>query len=122
VLRVVTWVAVLTLGCGGRVEATSDAGEPADVVTTPTEIAVGDAGVICSTPSVSMGHAASFQWQRSGSHERPAAPAAGTYMKQGLYRGGTVDGRSDVHWVGPTVRGSTFAAVEQAAFGTSAGP
>jgi hypothetical protein len=51
-----------------------------------------------------------------------AAPAAGTYMKQGLYRGGTVNGRTDVYWVGPTLRGASFSAVEQAAFGTSAGP
>ena len=51
----------------------------------------------------------------------PVAPA-GTYMKQGLYRGGNVDGRTDVLWVGPTARGGTFAAVEQAAFGTSVGP
>jgi Polysaccharide lyase len=50
------------------------------------------------------------------------APADGTYMKQGLYRGGNVNGRTDVLWVGPTARGSTFAAVEQAAFGTNAGP
>jgi hypothetical protein len=43
-------------------------------------------------------------------------------MKQGLYRGGNVDGRTDVYWVGPTVRGGTFSAVEQAAFGTQVGP
>jgi hypothetical protein len=51
----------------------------------------------------------------------PAA-ASGTYMKQGLYRGGNVNGRTDVLWVGPTARGSTFSAVEQAAFGTNVGP
>jgi hypothetical protein len=51
----------------------------------------------------------------------PAA-VSGTYMKQGLYRGGNVNGRTDVLWVGPTARGSTFAAVEQAAFGTNVGP
>jgi hypothetical protein len=51
----------------------------------------------------------------------PAA-TSGTYMKQGLYRGGNVNGRTDVLWVGPTARGSTFAAVEQAAFGTNVGP
>jgi hypothetical protein len=47
---------------------------------------------------------------------------SGTYMKQGLYRGGNVNGRTDVLWVGPTARGSTFSAVEQAAFGTNVGP
>lgn len=51
----------------------------------------------------------------------PAA-VTGTYMKQGVYRGGNVNGRTDVLWVGPTARGSSFAAVEQAAFGTNAGP
>ena len=44
-----------------------------------------------------------------------------TYFKQGLYRGPDVNGRTDVLWVGPTSRGPTFAAVEQASFGTSDG-
>jgi len=44
------------------------------------------------------------------------------YVKQGLYRGGNVDGRTDVLWIGPTVRGSSFAAVEVQAFGTTNGP
>ncbi len=44
------------------------------------------------------------------------------YAKQGLYRGGDVTGRTDVLWIGPTARGATFTAVEQAAFGTNAGP
>jgi hypothetical protein len=43
------------------------------------------------------------------------------YMKQGLYRGGDVGGRTDVLWVGPTARGPTFSAVEMAAFGTGNG-
>lgn len=43
------------------------------------------------------------------------------YVKQGLYRGGHVGGRTDVLWVGPTVRGSTFSAVERQAFGTDGG-
>jgi hypothetical protein len=42
-------------------------------------------------------------------------------MKQGHYRGGNVNGRTDVLWVGPTARGDTFSAVEQAAFGTNVG-
>jgi hypothetical protein len=46
----------------------------------------------------------------------------GVYMKQGLYRGGHVNGRVDVFWLGPTARAATFAAAELAAFGTSAGP
>jgi hypothetical protein len=46
----------------------------------------------------------------------------GGYLKQGLYRGGTVNGRTDVLWIGPTARGSSFAAVEMEAFGTSNGP
>lgn len=50
------------------------------------------------------------------------APPADVYFKQGLYRGGAVNGRTDVYWVGPTARGGSFAAVEMAAFGTSAGP
>lgn len=43
------------------------------------------------------------------------------YYKQGLYRGPDVNGRSDVLWIGPTARGDSFAAVEEAAFGTHAG-
>jgi len=43
------------------------------------------------------------------------------YVKQGLYRGGNVDGRTDVLWIGPTARGSNFAAVENQAFGTRMG-
>jgi hypothetical protein len=43
------------------------------------------------------------------------------YVKQGLYRGGNVNGRIDVLWIGPTVRGSSFVAVERQAFGTDGG-
>ena len=43
------------------------------------------------------------------------------YIKQGLYRGGNVGGRTDVLWIGPTARGTNFAAVEQQAFGTANG-
>jgi Polysaccharide lyase len=43
------------------------------------------------------------------------------YVKQGLYRGGYVEGRTDVLWIGPTVRGSNFTAVEYQAFGTKNG-
>src|SRR5262249_43366410 len=43
-------------------------------------------------------------------------------VKQGLYRGGDVNGRTDVLWIGPTSRGSSFTAVEAASFGTSVGP
>jgi hypothetical protein len=50
------------------------------------------------------------------------APTQPVYLKQGLYRGGDVSGRSDIFWLGPTARGTTFSAVEQAAFGTNAGP
>jgi hypothetical protein len=46
----------------------------------------------------------------------------GTTMKQGLYRGGHVNGRVDVLWIGPAARGKTFSFVEQAAFGTKVGP
>jgi hypothetical protein len=45
----------------------------------------------------------------------------GVYLKQGLYRGGYVKGRSDVFWAGPTARATSFAAAELAAFGTSSG-
>jgi hypothetical protein len=50
------------------------------------------------------------------------APSGNVYEKQGLYRGGTVNGRVDILWIGPTARGSTFSAVEQAAYGTNNGP
>jgi hypothetical protein len=43
------------------------------------------------------------------------------YYKQGLYRGPDVNGRTDVLWIGPTARGTSFAAVELASFGTSDG-
>jgi hypothetical protein len=43
------------------------------------------------------------------------------YVKQGLYRGGRVEGRTDVLWIGPTARGTTFSAVELQAFGTNDG-
>lgn len=45
-----------------------------------------------------------------------------SYMKQGLYRGSSVNGRTDVIWMGPTARGTSFSAVEQAAFATTNGP
>jgi hypothetical protein len=44
------------------------------------------------------------------------------YVKQGLYRGGNVNGRTDVLWIGPTARGSSFSDVERYAFGTSNAP
>ncbi len=44
-----------------------------------------------------------------------------SYFKQGLYRGTDVAGRTDVLWMGPTARGTSFSAVEQAAFGTDNG-
>lgn len=48
-------------------------------------------------------------------------PSIEIYIKQGLYRGGYVRGRTDVLWIGPTVRGSSFSAAEQQAFGTNSG-
>jgi hypothetical protein len=50
-----------------------------------------------------------------------ALPFRSVYVKQGLYRGGNVNGRVDVLWIGPTVRGMSFAAVERQAFGTENG-
>jgi len=49
-------------------------------------------------------------------------PGRDIYVKQGLYRGGNVGGRTDVLWIGPTVRGLSFSAVEQQAFGTNDEP
>lgn len=68
-------------------------------------------------------------WRRDEGETRFARAMAGksplpsrdVYVKQGLYRGGSVDGRTDVLWIGPTARGSSFAAVEQQAFGTGSG-
>ena len=51
----------------------------------------------------------------------PVPVSRNIYVKQGLYRGGNVDGRTDVLWMGPTVRGSSFIAVERQAFGTEEG-
>lgn len=50
-----------------------------------------------------------------------AASVAGIYFKQGLYRGPDVNGRTDVFWIGQTARGTSFASVESATFGTSDG-
>jgi hypothetical protein len=55
------------------------------------------------------------------SNQNVTAASGSCYFKQGLYRGGDVNGRTDVFWFGPTARGSTFSAVEQAAFGTNVG-
>jgi len=52
----------------------------------------------------------------------PAPAGRRVYVKQGLYRGGNVTGRTDVLWIGPTARGTTFSAVEREAFGTGEGP
>jgi hypothetical protein len=49
-------------------------------------------------------------------------PSGEIYFKQGLYRGGTVNGRTDVFWIGPTSRGSSFTNVEKQSFGTESGP
>jgi hypothetical protein len=51
----------------------------------------------------------------------PIASFRDVYVKQGLYRGGNVGGRTDVLWIGPTARGSSFSAVERQAFGTDNG-
>jgi Polysaccharide lyase len=53
---------------------------------------------------------------------KTAIPSRDVYVKQGLYRGGNVGDRTDVLWIGPTVRGSSFSAVEQQAFETNDGP
>lgn len=63
---------------------------------------------------------ASFAMTLSG--KTPVSAARGVYVKQGLYRGGNVGGRTDVLWIGPTARGSSFSAVERQAFGTENGP
>jgi hypothetical protein len=47
-------------------------------------------------------------------------PDAGHYWKQGLYRGAS-HGITNILWMGPMVRGTTFGAVEYAAFGTLSG-
>jgi hypothetical protein len=51
----------------------------------------------------------------------PVQGSRSIYVKQGLYRGGHNGGRTDVLWIGPTARGSSFASVEQQAFGTARG-
>ena len=51
----------------------------------------------------------------------PILPGREIYIKQGLYRGGNVGGRTDVLWIGPTARGTSFAAVEGQAFATQEG-
>lgn len=70
-------------------------------------------------------------WRRDEGHSafmqalngKTAVPAGrDIYVKQGLYRGGNVGGRTDVLWIGPTARGSSFSAVERQAFGTDNGP
>jgi len=63
---------------------------------------------------------ASFAQTLSG--KTPVSAGRDVYVKQGLYRGGNVGGRTDVLWIGPTARGSSFSAVERQAFGTDNGP
>jgi len=49
------------MACGGRidhVDGADDTGSPIDAGTAPEEIAVGDAGLICSVPVVSLGDSA----------------------------------------------------------------
>jgi hypothetical protein len=58
---------------------------------------------------------------RALSGNTPVPPDREIYVKQGLYRGGNVGGRTDVLWIGPTARGSSFSAVENRAFGTNNG-
>jgi len=55
------------------------------------------------------------------SSKTPVPAFRDVYVKQGLYRGGNVDGRTDVFWIGPAARGSSFSAVERQAFGTDNG-
>lgn len=55
------------------------------------------------------------------SGKKPVPVFRDVYVKQGLYRGGNVDGRTDIFWIGPTARGSSFSAVERQAFGTDNG-
>ena len=50
-------LALACTSCGGRVDhadTTDEAGSPVDAGTAPTEIPVGDAGLICSVPVVSL--------------------------------------------------------------------
>jgi hypothetical protein len=61
------------------------------------------------------------QFARVLSGMTPILPGREIYIKQGLYRGGNVAGRTDVLWVGPTARGTSFAAVEGQAFATAEG-
>jgi hypothetical protein len=56
------------------------------------------------------------------SAKTPVSARLSVYVKQGLYRGGNVGDRTDVLWIGPTARGSSFSAAERQAFGTDAGP
>jgi hypothetical protein len=57
-------------------------------------------------------------WARRSSS---VTTGTGVYPKQGLNRGVYGNGRTDVFWVGPTARGASFAAAEQAALGTDDG-
>lgn len=45
----------------------------------------------------------------------------GGYFKQGLYRGPDTGGRTDILWMGPAARATSFQAAENAAFGTNSG-
>jgi hypothetical protein len=63
---------------------------------------------------------ANFTQTLSG--KTPVSAGRDVYVKQGLYRGGNVGGRTDVLWIGPTARGSSFSAAERQAFGTDNGP
>lgn len=61
------------------------------------------------------------KFQQALTGRSPVPRLRSIYVKQGLYRGGNTGGRTDVLWIGPTTRGSSFASVEQQAFGTTNG-
>jgi Polysaccharide lyase len=80
--------------------------------------------------SVEWGSGTYRVWRRDEGGEKfalvlmgmtPVPAGKDFYIKQGLYRGGNVGGRTDVLWIGPTARGTSFAAVERQAFGTANG-
>ncbi len=78
---------------------------------------------------VTWGTGAFTLWRRDAGTSRftqvvsgtETPPSGSTMFKHGLYRGANVNGRTDIFWLGPVARGTSFAAVENSAFGTDDG-
>lgn len=52
----ISLLALACISCGGRTAVAADAGASSDADAVPEEAALGDGGLVCSTPSVTLTH------------------------------------------------------------------